>query len=61
MWTVQAKFGRPQESTISPTIFSISCNDRPDIVENKDDIHMYVDDTTTYVSWSLSRECRYFT
>ena len=47
------KFGTPQGSVLGPTLFSLFCNDLPDIVEDCDgEIHMYADDTTIYVAVS---------
>ena len=51
--TLPAKFGVPQESVLGPTLFSLFCNNLPDIIEDCDDeIHMYADDTTIYVAAS---------
>ena len=47
------KFGVRQGFVLGPTLFSLFCNDLPDIVEDCDDeIHMYADDTTIYVAVS---------
>ena len=51
--TLPVKFGVPQGSVLGPTLFSLFCNDPPDIVEDFDgEIHMYADDTTIYVAVS---------
>ena len=45
------KFGVPQGSVLGPTLFSLFCNNLPDIVEDCDGkIHIYADDTTIYVA-----------
>ena len=46
-------FGVSQGSVLSPTLFSVFCNDLPNITEGLDgypQLHMYADDTTVYVS-----------
>ena len=51
--TLPVKFGVPQGSVLGHTLFSLFCNDLPDIVEDCDgEIHMYADDTTIYVAVS---------
>lgn len=43
-------FGVPQGSVLGPTMFTLFCNDLPDIVEEGEgDLHMYADGTTLYV------------
>ena len=47
------KFGVPQGSVFRPTLFSLFCNDLPDIAGVREcEIHMYADDTTLYVAES---------
>ena len=47
------KFGEPQGSVLGPTLFSLFCNDLPDIAGvKKCEIYMYADDTTIYVAES---------
>ena len=47
------KFGVSQGSVLCPTLFSLFCNDLPDIVGDCDgDIHMYADDATIYAAAS---------
>ena len=47
--SMPVKFGVPQGSVLGPILFSLFCNDLPDI-NNSDDgeIYMYADDTTLY-------------
>ena len=48
---VQIKFGVPQGLALGPILFSIFCNDLPEIVDEEDDteLEMYADDTIIYV------------
>ena len=48
--TLPVKFGMPQGSVLRPTLFSLICNDLPDIAEYCDGrIQMYADNTKIYV------------
>ena len=44
------KYGVPQGSVLRPTLFSLFCNDLPDIVEGEGVLQMYADDTTIYAT-----------
>ena len=47
------KFDVPQGSILGLTLFSLFCNDLPEIVEDCDgQIHIYADDNTIYVAAS---------
>jgi hypothetical protein len=46
----QVKFGIPQWSVSGPILFSVFCNDLPEIMQGNDgEIEMFADDTTIYV------------
>ena len=47
--TLHVKYGVPQGSVLGPLLFSIFCDDLPDIAEDET-ISMYAGDTTLYVS-----------
>ena len=44
------KYGVPQGSVLDPTLFSLFCNDLPDIAEGEGVLQMYADDTTIYAT-----------
>ena len=39
-----SKFGEHQGSVLRPTLFTLFCNDLPDVIEDEGDIHMPADD-----------------
>jgi hypothetical protein len=46
----QVKFGIPQGSVLGPILFSVFCNDLPEIMQGDDgEIEIFADDTTIYV------------
>ena len=47
------KYGVLQGSVLGPTLFSLSCNDFPDIAECEGILQMYVDNTATYTTAPL--------
>ena len=47
------KYGVPQGSVLGPTLFSLFCNDFPDIAELEGVLQMYVDDTAIYTTAPL--------
>ena len=47
----EVEFGVPQGSVLRPILFSLHCNDLPDIIQDKEEvIEMYADDNTTYAT-----------
>ena len=47
------KYGNRQGSVLGPTLFSLFCNDFPDIAELEGVLQMYVDDTAIYTTAPL--------
>ena len=45
-------YGVPQGSVLGPTLYSLFCNDLPDIVKGEGVLQMYADDTTIYATAS---------
>ena len=46
----RVKFGIPQGSVLGPILFSVFCNDLPEIIfDNEGELEMFADDTTIYV------------
>ena len=44
------KYGVPAGSVLGPMLFSLFCNDLPDVTEGEGVLQMNADDTTIYVS-----------